>query len=308
MADEKDLLSGTEGGEVTLPEPADRDDDQGAAPPAQPGMRPTAGNQNGGRSGSFRKLAQEFESFRNDGIKRHIESATAPLQQSIAELRQLLSQSRAAPAAAPQAGAGGQSDSEKGLIREMNSLVSEARQATTPERLAQITARHGELQAELRKVQDAALTERILKEAAEKFGNRRDEQVGDPVVRRAYEMIETDYPELLTGTNDDINKAMRKVRAYVDHEVEVEERPRTVALFKEAAAHVRAKLGKGEIPAPVRDRQTLSSPARGQGGGGTQRNGTGIKMPKAMLRAAMNAVPGMTPADLARRIAEQPDD
>lgn len=287
--------------EITLPEPHEPDEDK--TDPATPGAK-----QPGGRSAGFRKLAAEFEAFRTSGVRQHVDAAVGPLNQKIAELTALLAAQRQQQQEQPKPTGDGGAE-EKGIITEMNALVRELRKTQDEGRYNEITERYGQLQAKLNTVRETATIARLTAEFEKKYGGQQQQNDSDPVARRAYEMIQDEYPELLTGTSEEIQKALHKVRAYVNHEVTVEDRPRTLALFKEAAAHIRAKLGKGEIPAPTRDRQTLQSQGRGQGGGGSPKNGkNGIKMPAALARAALNAVPGMTPEMLARHVADQTDD
>lgn len=302
MATDDEILNGRSEATVDLV-PRDDGDDGGsddgdnssAAPAIQPkgGSQRTQGNNGGGRGGKMRELENQLRSM-PDSFRQMLDQVVSPLRSQLDQLRQTRD-------AVPQ-GRSQQSDPKEMLQGELNSLLQEsARTDLSAERRNQIATAFAAKSAQIRKIE-------IAEAIKEHHGSQQQQPQSNQntVQSRALAMLEDEHPEFFARGEEFTTRALTKIRAYVDHEVDVEERPRTLALYKEAAAKMRAKMGLGEIPDSSRNRAALLGPGAVRGNPGAQSK-RGVTAPKAAVRAAMNSVPGMDMDRLARLAAAHPD-
>lgn len=298
MATEDEILNGRSEQTVDLvPRDDDGGDDGGQdEPAAAPQIQPRGGSQRqtgGSRGGKMRELENQLRNMPTE-FRTLLNEALTPLRSEVDRLR-------GARDAAPQGQARQQQvDPKESLQGELNSLLQEsARTDLSQERRNQIATAFAQKSAQIRKME-------IAEAIAEHNGRQQPQQSNQNTVQsRALAMLEDEHPEFFARGEEFTTRALTKIRAYVDHEVDVEDRPRTLALYKEAAAKIRAKMGLGEIPASSRDRSALLGPGGYRGNGGSQKKG--VRAPAAAVRAALNAVPGLDMNRLANLAAQQPD-
>lgn len=281
-----DPVSADSGREVTIHAP-EADDDA----PETGGKEPKPS-----RASGFRRLSEDFYGFR-DSFAKTLEERMGSLRESIREeLRQARSEGQPARAADKEPEAQQLDNDLKGLNDRLKEIYKESAAAgLTPAQQQRLMQEFNETAARRDETKEKILRRSILEDVRKE--RPAESRQDNPVLT----MLQNEFDDIMsTSSNEERTKRLNMIEADAQYHHHVEGRPKNMALFRESATRVRAKLGLGRSTPPERDRAALGT-ATGNRGGSSQ---PGIRINEALVRSAQNSVPGLTPEKLAKYLED----